>query len=74
MPELYKNAKLRDIQPDLKHGDPNINIPRYEIAFTLDDEVVMAKITLKETISGVYKGNKIYTIELESIVKLSNGL
>lgn len=74
LPELYENAKLREIQPDTKNGDPNVKIPRYEIAFTLDNEPAIAKITLKETLTGKFKGNKLYTIELESIAKLPNGL
>lgn len=75
LPELYQNAHLREIQLDLKNGDLNVRMPRYEIAFTLDGNIVVAKITLKETLNGIFKGNKLYTIELESIVKLSsNGL
>lgn len=74
LPELYENARLREIQPDTKHGDLNVKIPRYEITFELDDKVIVAKITLKETLTGKFKGNKLYTIELESIVKLPNGL
>ena len=67
--ELYKNARLREIQPD-RNGEENVLIPRYEVNFMLDGEPARAKITLKETLKGLYKGNKIYTIELESVEKL----
>ena len=67
--ELYENAKLREITPD-KNTDKNIQMPRYEANFMLDGQHTQAKITLKETLKGMYKGNKIYTIELESIAKL----
>ncbi|MGX2972882.1 LPD3 domain-containing protein, partial [Helicobacter sp. T3_23-1059] len=67
--ELYENARLREIAPD-KNADKNIQIPRYEAYFTLDGQPAQAKITLKETMKGKYKGNRIYTIELESIAKL----
>ena len=67
--ELYENAYLREIQPD-KQGEKNLQIPRYEAKFTLDGQVAIAKITLKETLTGLYKGNKIYTLELESVARL----
>ncbi|MGX3046150.1 LPD3 domain-containing protein [Helicobacter sp. T3_23-1056] len=67
--ELYENARLREITPD-KNADKNIQIPRYEAHFMLDGQPAQAKITLKETMKGKYKGNRIYTIELESIAKL----
>ncbi|ETD24792.1 LPD3 domain-containing protein [Helicobacter macacae] len=33
--ELYEEAKLREIQPDLKHGYTSVQIPRYEVMFDL---------------------------------------
>ena len=67
--ELFENSRLREIQPD-KNGDPNLQMRRYEVKFMLDNEKARAKITLKETLSGMYKGNKIYTLELESVSKV----
>lgn len=68
--ELYEEAKLREIQPDLKHGHTSVQIPRYEVMFDLNGLQVQALITLKETLKGIYKGNRIYSIELESIARL----
>ena len=67
--ELYENATLRETTPD-KDGNPNLQMHRYTANFTLDGEPAQAKITLKETKGGIYKGNRIYTIELESINKV----
>ncbi len=67
--ELFENSRLRNIDPD-KNGHEDIQIPRYEVNFMLDGEVAQAKITLKETLKGRYKGNRLYTIELESVKKL----
>lgn len=66
--ELYENAHLREIQPD-KKGEVNVQIPRYETKFSFGGQPAVVKITLKETLMGLYKGNKIYTIELESVSK-----
>lgn len=68
--ELYEEAKLREIQPDLKHGHTSVQIPRYEVMFDLNGSQVQALITLKETLKGVHKGNRIYSIELKSIARL----
>ncbi len=70
LPELYENAHLRNIDDDTKHGYKEIKMPRYKIDFILDGQPAQAKITLKETLKGLYKGNKIYTIELESVSKI----
>ena len=69
---VFENSRLRNIDPDTKNGHNDIQIPRYEVNFMLDGEVVQAKITLKETLKGLYKGNRIYTLELESIKKLGD--
>ncbi|MGX2973417.1 LPD3 domain-containing protein, partial [Helicobacter sp. T3_23-1059] len=66
---LYENATLKESTPD-KHGNKEVKIHRYIANFMLDGQPAQAKITLKETLNGIYKGNKIYTIELESIAKL----
>ena len=68
--KLYENAHLRNIDDDTKHGYKEIKMPRYKIDFILDGQPAQAKITLKETLKGLYKGNKIYTIELESVSKI----
>lgn len=68
--ELYEEAKLREIKPDLKHGHTSLQIPRYEAMFDLNGLQAQVLITLKETLKGMYKGNRIYSIELESIARL----
>lgn len=73
--QLYEDAHLREIQSDLKHGHTSVQIPRYEVMFDLNGLQVQAlttlkETTLKETLKGMYKGNRIYSIELESITRL----
>lgn len=68
--ELYKNAKLKEIQPDLKHNKDDVLIPRYEVEFILNNAKAKALITLKETLTGQYKGNRLYSLELQEITKL----
>ena len=68
---LYEHANFKGSSPD-KYGNTEVKIHRYTADFLFDNKPAQAKITLKETTSGIYKGNKIYTIELESIAKLSS--
>lgn len=67
---LYRHSKLREIQPDIKHSDIKTQIPRYAIKISLGGQKAQALITLKETLQGIYKGNRLYSIELEEIAKL----
>ena len=67
---LYEKAIFKESSPD-KYGNSEVKIHRYTSGITLDGKPAQAKITLKETTGGIYKGNRIYTIELESIAKLS---
>lgn len=67
---LYENATLKEIQPDLKHGKDNVQIPRYIIKIKLGNKKALVLITLKETISGKYKGSRLYSVELQEIAKL----
>ena len=69
LPKLYENAKFRDTMPD-KNGYDNLQIHHYTADFVLDGEPAQAKITLKEVIDGQNAGNRIYTLELESVAKL----
>ena len=62
--ELYKKAKFVKTHKDLKHSDPVVVMHRYKAGI---DENTEALITLKETIAGEYKGNRIYTLELEEL-------
>ena len=62
--ELYKKANFIKTHKDLKHNNPAIIIHRYKAKVDKNTE---ALITLKETIDGKYKGNKIYTLELEGL-------
>lgn len=52
--ELYEEAKLRKIQPDLKHGHTSVQIPRYEVMFDLNGLQVQAPITL-DNIKGDFE-------------------
>ena len=61
--ELYAKSKYLESSKD-KSGAENLIIHRY----TADiDNETKALITLKETIQGNTKGNKIYTLELEGL-------
>ena len=60
---LYKGAIFRETHKDLKGESDNVLIHRYNTK--LDN--ANALITLKETLSGQYEGNKIYTLELEAL-------
>ena len=61
--ELYTKSKYLESSKD-KSGAENLIIHRY----TADiDNETKALITLKETIQGNTKGNKIYTLELEGL-------
>lgn len=60
---LYQGAILRETHKDFKGESDNVLIHRYNTK--LDN--ANAHITLKETLSGQYEGNKIYTLELESL-------
>lgn len=62
--ELYKKAEFIQTHKDLKHSDPAIVMHRYKVGIDKNTE---ALITLKETIVGEYKGNRIYTLELEEL-------
>ncbi|HJF82882.1 PBECR2 nuclease fold domain-containing protein [Helicobacter pullorum] len=64
--ELYTRARFIETHKDLKHNDPAIIIHRYKAEVDSNTE---ALITLKETIEGKYRGNKIYTLELEGLEK-----
>ena len=68
--ELYENSTLKHSSAD-KYGNSEVSIHRYATCLMIDNNLAQAKITIKETLNGIYKGNKIYTIELESIAKLS---
>lgn len=65
---LYKNATFKETTQD-KNNYNNIQIHRYESKI---DDNTTALITLKETKDGQYKGNRIYTLELENIARLSD--
>lgn len=67
--ELYENAKFSDTMAD-KNGAKNLQIHHYTADFILDGESAQAKIMLKETIDEQNKGNRIYTLELESVARL----
>ncbi len=71
LPELFENAKFKETTKDLKNNDNNVKIHRYTANFLLDNEPAQAQITLKETIAGQHSGNKIYTLKLESVSRLS---
>ena len=71
LPELFENAKFKETTKDLKNNDKNVKIHRYTANFLLDNEPAQAQITLKETIAGQHSGNKIYTLKLESVSRLS---
>ena len=71
LPELFENAKFKETTRDLKNNDNNVKIHRYTANFLLDNEPAQAQITLKETIAGQHSGNKIYTLKLESVSRLS---
>ena len=58
------NAPCDLLHKDKKHNDPAIIIHRYKAEVDSNTEVL---ITLKETTIGKYKGNKIYTLELEGL-------
>ncbi|WP_160659298.1 hypothetical protein [Helicobacter saguini] len=47
-----------------------MQIPRYSINFKINNDEFQALITLKETLYGMNKGNKLYSIELEKVTKL----
>ena len=64
--ELYTRARFIQTHKDVKHNDPAIIIHRYKAEVDSNTE---ALITLKETIEGKYRGNKIYTLELEGLEK-----
>ena len=64
--ELYTRARFIETHKDVKHNDPAIIIHRYKAEVDSNTE---ALITLKETIEGKYRGNKIYTLELEGLEK-----
>ena len=51
-----------------KNGVENIQIHRY---ISRVDHNTEALITLKETKEGKYQGNRIYTLELDSVARLS---
>lgn len=68
--ELYENANFLQSTID-KGGATNLQIHRYIIDIMLDSQPAKALITIKETLKGMYKGNKIYTIELEEVAKLN---
>nr|WP_272916632.1 hypothetical protein [Helicobacter saguini] len=67
---LYKNARLKEIQLDLKNDKVDILIPRYIAILKLNGKKIQILITLKETLYGKNKGNRIYSIELKNIAKL----
>ena len=71
LPTLFENAKFKETTRDLKNNDKNVKIHRYTANFLLDNEPAQAQITLKETIAGQHSGNKIYTLKLESVSRLS---
>lgn len=71
LPALFENAKFKETTRDLKNNDKNVKIHRYTANFLLDNEPAQAQITLKETITGQHSGNKIYTLKLESVSRLS---
>ena len=71
LPALFENAKFKETTRDLKNNDKNVKIHRYTANFLLDNEPAQAQITLKETIAGQHSGNKIYTLKLESVSRLS---
>ena len=71
LPALFENAKFKETTRDLKNNDKNVKIHRYTANFLLDNEPAQAQITLKETIIGQHSGNKIYTLKLESVSRLS---
>lgn len=60
---LYQGAVFKETHKDFKGESDNVLIHRYSAK--LDN--ANAHITLKETLSGQYEGNKIYTIELEAL-------
>lgn len=64
---LYENAILKEVQYDVKNGFKDTQIPRYIINIKLGNKKALVLITLKETISGKYKGNKLYSVELKSL-------
>ncbi|MWV66970.1 hypothetical protein DCO58_04640 [Helicobacter saguini] len=53
-----------------KYKDSKVQIPRYSINFKINNDEFQALITLKETLYGMNKGNKLYSIELEKVTKL----
>ncbi|ECP8538573.1 hypothetical protein FU398_09265 [Campylobacter jejuni] len=71
LPALFENAKFKETTRDLKNNDKNVKIHRYTANFLLDKEPAQAQITLKETITGQHSGNKIYTLKLKSVSRLS---
>ena len=65
--ELYQNSVFKETHKD-KNGVENIQIHRY---ISRVDHNTEALITLKETKEGKYQGNRIYTLELDSVARLS---
>ena len=61
--KLYQNAVLKETHKDIKGQNDAVLIHRYNAKYGDKN----ALITLKETLSGQYQGNKIYTLELESL-------
>ena len=60
---LYQEAVLKETHKDKKSGNPNVFIHRYNADFNGNN----ALITIKESLDSNSKGNKIYTLELESL-------
>lgn len=67
--ELYENSIFKETTKD-KSGADNLMIHRYNKTININGVNANALITLKETIKGQYKGNKIYTLELEGLEKI----
>ena len=61
--KLYQKARLKETHKDFKGDSDNVLIHRYDTK--TDNANVL--LTLKETLKGDYKGNKIYSLELETL-------
>ncbi|EIP2874936.1 hypothetical protein LSC93_001447, partial [Campylobacter upsaliensis] len=60
---LYQGAVLKETHADRKSNNPNVFIHRYTADFNGNN----ALITIKESLDSNSKGNKIYTLELETL-------